>query len=66
MISIAHARAFAPACVASGVFGALSMLLRRVATRPWLVLGLMRAESDDTHIAVRLVVIPPVKLDQLK
>lgn len=24
------------------------------------------AESDDTHLAVRLVVIPPVKLEQLQ
>lgn len=31
--------------------GTLSVLLRRLAIRPWLVLGLMRAESDDTHLA---------------
>jgi serine/threonine protein kinase/tetratricopeptide (TPR) repeat protein len=31
--------------------GALRLLLRRLPGRPWLVLGLMRSESDDTHLA---------------
>jgi serine/threonine protein kinase/tetratricopeptide (TPR) repeat protein len=45
--------------------GTLGALLRRIGGRPWLVVGLVRSEADDTHLGSLLAQGTQLRLDRL-